>query len=304
MKPRFTLRGRIGLALLALLGTAPLWLWALNGVLLARGTLPRQGQVVATSARPAALASNQVKVMAFNIAKCFVYEGRGRLAGRAAVEARLAGIAALVREQNPDLLFLSEAVWEGGWGGVNQVTELARATGLTNYVFGENFCFGWPGHRVISGNAILSRDRPLRAVDNPDLPGRRPFWVTRNNRRALRAEWGMESGELALVSLHNDSFVPTNNVAQVRFLLERAGAGPAVWAGDFNATPESESMQLLRRSARFSAAWAGPPTLPNERPDRTIDYILAPAAWTVVEHRVLTNSWSDHCAVVTTFRRP
>jgi endonuclease/exonuclease/phosphatase family metal-dependent hydrolase len=301
--PRPTRRGRIGRALLALLGTAPLWLWALNGTWLAHGTHPRQGQVVAASARPAAVATNHVTVMAFNIAKCFVYEARGRLADRAAVEARLAGVAGLVREQNPDLLFLSEAVWEGGWGGVNQVAELARATGLTNYVFGENFCFGWPGHRLVCGNAILSRGRPVRALANPDLPGRRPFWVTRNNRRALRAEWGMESGVLELVSLHNDSFVPTNNVAQVRFLLERAGGGPAVWAGDFNATPDSESMHLLRRSGRFSAEWAGPPTLPNVNPDRTIDYVLGPAAWTVVQHRVLTNSWSDHCAVVTTFRR-
>ena len=184
----------MGPALLALLGTAPLWLWVLNGTFLARGTRPRQGHVVAASARPTASVSNQVTVMAFNIAKCFVYEGRGRLADRAAVEARLAGVAALVREQNPDLLFLSEAVWEGGWGGVNQVTELAWGTGLTNYVFGENFCFGWPGHRLVCGNAILSRGPPLRALANPDLPGRRPFWVTRNNRRALLAAWGPAPG--------------------------------------------------------------------------------------------------------------
>ena len=88
MIPRFTRRVRIGRVLLAMLGTAPLWLWALNGTWLARGTHPRQGQVVAASARPAALATNHVTVMAFNIAKCFVHEGRGRLSGRDAVEAR------------------------------------------------------------------------------------------------------------------------------------------------------------------------------------------------------------------------
>ena len=220
------------------------------------------------------------------------------------MQARIAGLAELVRTSQPDLLFLSEAVWEGGWGGVNQVTELAGATGLTNYVFGENFCFGWPGHRLISGNAILSRGPALRARANLDLPGRRPFWITRNNRRALRAEWGDAADALRLVALHNDSFVPTNNLAQVRYLLERAGSGPEVWAGDFNATPESDSLRLLRQSGRFTGEWAGPPTLPNEAPDRTIDYVLGPAAWTVVAHRVLTNRWSDHCAVVTTFRRP
>lgn len=303
MNPRGAPRRRARLLLGALLLTSPALLWVLNGTLLARGIEPRQGRVAAAIPVSARVGSDRVTIMAFNLAKGFVYEGRGRLADRAAVEARVAGVADLVRAQDPDLLFLSEVVWEGGWGGVNQVTELARATGLTNYVFGENFCFGWPGHRLISGNAILSRDVPVRTLGNPDLPGRRPFWVTRNNRRALLAEWGAGASSLLLVSLHNDSFVPTNNLAQVRFLLERVGARPAVWAGDFNATPDSESMQLLRRSGRFATVWSGPPTIPNERPDRTIDYVLGPAAWTVVEHRVLTNRWSDHCAVVTTFRR-
>ena len=55
--------------MLALLGTAPFWLWALNGTLLARGARPRQGHVVAAAARPTASAANQVTVMAFNIAK-------------------------------------------------------------------------------------------------------------------------------------------------------------------------------------------------------------------------------------------
>lgn len=280
----------------------PPLLFVLNGLVLAKGRFPRAGQV--RSAVPVRFGAEAggVSIMAFNVAKGFVDQGGGRFADRADVQARLDGVAALVRTQHPDYLFLSEVAWAAGWRGVNQVTYLAEATGLTNWLFGENFCFGVPGYRIISGNAVLSRHGALRPVGNPDLAGRRPFYRTRNNRRMLVAESVIGGAPVRLYALHNDSFVPTNNLAQVAQILAHVGGRPAVLAGDFNATPDSASMGLLRASGRFSAEWSGPPTLPNVAPDRTIDYILAPAAWRVVEHRVLTNGVSDHCAVWTRFQ--
>jgi endonuclease/exonuclease/phosphatase family metal-dependent hydrolase len=246
-------------------------------------------------------ADGEVRIMAFNIAKGFVYLGRGRFAEAGEVRARLDGIAAMVRAENPDLLFLSEIAWEAGWGGVNQVTYLATHTGLTNWAFGENFCLGFPGHRLVSGNAILTRLPDLRALANPDLPGHRPFYVTRNNRRALVAE-GLIGGEpVRLYALHNDSFVPTNNLAQMRWLLTDAAGHRSIMAGDFNETPRSPSLRALLDTGAFAGVTDGPPTMPNTNPDRTIDYIFAPADWRVLRHAVLTNDVSDHCAVVTAF---
>lgn len=288
---------RVAALLAAVAALVPV-LFLVNGLLLAAGTTPRAGSVAGANAgvsRPDGLT-----LMSFNIAKGFAYLGRARFASPVEVRARMDGIAALVRAEHPDYLFLSEAAWESGPGSVNQITYLASATGLTNWVFGENFCLGVPGYRMISGNAVLSRGA-LRGIANPDLPGRRPFFVTRNNRRALVAETEAGGAPLRLYSLHNDSFVPTNNLAQVHFLLAHAQGMPAVFAGDFNAASGSDSLQALRQSGRFAGEWSGPPTIPNIAPDRAIDFILAPSDWTLREHRVLTNSLSDHCAVVSRF---
>jgi endonuclease/exonuclease/phosphatase family metal-dependent hydrolase len=289
----------IGLAALAVLIPA---LFAANGLLLAGGTRPRMGRVVAAVPPQVHHPTGAVSVVSFNIAKCFVHLGKGRLAGNSSVQARLDEVASIVRGESPDVLFLSEIAWEAGWGGINQVTYLAEHTGLTNWAFGENFCFGFPGYRVISGNAILTHHPVLKALENPDLPGRRPFFVTRNNRRVLVGEIVLHGEAIRLYSIHNDSFVPTNNLAQMMWILDHTRGHRAIMAGDFNATPQSPSLRALRQSDSFAGEWAGPPTLPNVNPDRTIDFIFGPTPWEVVRHRVLTNGASDHCAVATVFR--
>jgi endonuclease/exonuclease/phosphatase family metal-dependent hydrolase len=290
---------KIATAILCFLLLVP-GLFLANGLLLARGTVPRSGHVV-SSMHIDASASNEVRVMAFNIAKCFVYVGGGRLAPSGQVRDRLDEIARIVRGEQPDVLFLSEIAWEAGWGGVNQVTYLAEHTGMTNWAFGENFCFGFPGHRVVSGNAILTRKPTLKALANPDLPGRRPFYITRNNRRALVAKAVLGGEPIRLYSLHNDSFVPTNNLAQMEWLLADARGHRSIMAGDFNETPRSPSLRQLAKSGMFAGVAEGPPTIPNVSPDRTIDYIFGPAGWHVLRHSVITNSVSDHCAVFTVF---
>jgi endonuclease/exonuclease/phosphatase family metal-dependent hydrolase len=277
-------------------------LFVINGLLLAKGQTPRSGHVVATIPADVHHQTGVVEVLSINAAKGFVYLGCGKLEKKAAVQARLDELAALVRREKPDYLFLSEIVWEAGWNGINQVTYLAKSTGLTNWIFGENFCFGFPGHRVVSGNAILTHHPVLTALDNPDLPGRQPFYITRNNRRMLVGETRIGAETIRLYSLHNDSFVPTNNLAQVERILDHVRGHPAILAGDFNAMPDSPSIQALKNSGLFAGVWSGPSTFQNVNPVRTIDYIFGPAQWEVCEHRVLTNSATDHCAVWTSFQ--
>lgn len=238
--------------------------------------------------------------MAFNIAKCFVYGGGWTCATRASVESRLGAIAGIIREANPDVVCLSEIVRECGPRHVDQVTYLAGHTALTNWAFGECFSFGLPFCRMVSGNAILSR-YPVRPLANIDLAGRRPFYITKNNRRALAARVEAPAGGMTVWSLHNDSFRPSNNLAQVRQLLADPRSEGAFMAGDFNARPSDASLLALRRSGRFAGVFDGPFTFPAEAPSRTIDFILAPSRYSVVAHAVVANRASDHCAVVTTF---
>lgn len=239
--------------------------------------------------------------MAFNIAKCFVSTGGLSFESEDVVLGRLSQIAAIIRGQNPDIVCLSEAMTEAGPCDVNQVQVLAKQTGLKHWAFGENYCFGFPLFRVVGGNAILSR-HPIEVLTNLSLAGRQSFYVTKNNRRALLARVSIPGRPVCVWSLHNDSFDMANSAAQIEQLLEHDATIGSVMAGDFNAGPDSGAIQTLLESGQFAGAVNGDPTFPAESPDQRIDFVFGPRDWEVVDHRVIGNDVSDHCAVLTVFR--
>jgi endonuclease/exonuclease/phosphatase family metal-dependent hydrolase len=297
-KRRMWRRATLGLIACLALGVG-LFVW--NGLVLAAGERPVIGTVSANVVT--AGAKTQVKVFAWNLAKCFVHQGGMSFASTAEVETRLRSIANVIREQNPDVVFLSEVVTECTMCDVDQVAFLARETGMTHWAFGENFNFGLPFFRIIGGNAILCRS-PLRPVANPDLAGRRAFYYTFNNRRVLWCRAAFEGTDVLLGAIHTDSFDLENNLAQTEQILAYAASQPTILAGDFNARPTDPSLAAVRDSHRFAGAIDGPLTFPADTPDRRIDYIFAPKTWTLLDSRVLPGLASDHRAVVSTFRVP
>ncbi len=287
------------LALAFLLLALPAGLFALNGLVLAARETPVM-RSVGVEPGPSASGPGEVTVLAYNIAKAFVNPGGLRFDTRANVEARLRAMAAVIRAGKPDVVFLSEAITECAPCDVDQVAFLARECGLPHVAAGENYNVGLPFVRVVGGNAILSRV-PLTPVTNVNLVGRGPFWKTGNNRRALVVQADFGTGPTLLAALHNDSYDIRNNEAQVRQLLALVGDRPAVLAGDFNSQPHQKPILALRESGKFTGAWDGPPTyLDGDRKER-IDFILAPAAWTHVESRVVENDVSDHRPLVSRF---
>lgn len=303
MSRLFSTRHLLWLAPLAIL-LILLSLFVVNGTVLSSGETPLSG----TTTHPAADLSTknqpfEVKVLAWNLAKCFVYqEGAGIwFEPREAIENRLGRMAAVINAEKPDLVFLSETIKECGPCPVDQVVRLGELTGLHSWAFGENFNFGIPGYRVVGGNAILSR-WPLTAVANPSLVGRKPFWITKNNRRVLWCSVDLAGKPVLLASIHNDSFDLGNNLRQVQQILDFLGDRPAILAGDFNARPGDSSIEWLRTSGRFSGTFDGPDTFPSDNPDRRIDFILAPASWQLVESRVIADEVSDHRPVVSVFK--
>ncbi|MFN0054194.1 MAG: endonuclease/exonuclease/phosphatase family protein [Planctomycetales bacterium] len=289
----------VGLLLLAAALTA---LFVVNGTLLSRGETP----TVEILSEPSGDAWEDrrpltVKVLAFNIAKCFAYQEGATFEDVGAVRQRIEEISKLIRAEQPDYVFLSEVLAECGPCPVNQGAEVARATGMHVWAFGENFNFGIPKYRVVGGNAILSR-WPIETVGNPSLAGRRPFYVTKNNRRVLWCATRIGGERVLLASIHNDSFNRINNAQQMQQILDFVGDQPAILAGDFNALPEWEAIQLVRESGWFSKPIEEPLTFPSDAPDRRIDYVFAPASWELLDDRVLDNTVSDHRAVVATFR--
>lgn len=291
---------RIPLAVLLLIVVVPLGLFALNGTVLATG----ERAVVATlpDVPPSDPPGETVTVVSYNVAKGFAHKKGLEFDTPENVKARMARMADAVKAEQPDLVFLSEVMTEATPCPVNQLDEFARGVGLNHRAFGENYNFGLPFCRVVGGNAILSRT-PLTPVANISLAGRKPFWDTKNSRRALFASTELHGRAVLLGSVHNDSFDRRNNAVQVRELLDFIADRPCVLAGDFNAKPTEEPIKLLKESGRFAGAFDGPPTFPADAPERRIDYIFAPPDWEHLETRVIDEpKASDHRPVVARFR--
>lgn len=291
---------RIPLLILALVVLLPLLLFTLNGTVLANG----ERAVVSSRAEivPPTSGDETVTVVSYNVAKGFAQKSGLTFDTTANVTERIGRMAEVVRAENPDLVFLSEVMTECTPCPVDQLDELAVKIGLPHRAFGENYCFGLPFCRVVGGNAILSRT-PMTPVANLSLSGRKPFWDTKNSRRALFASTEIRGQTFLLGSLHNDSYDRKNNTTQVRDLLSFIGDRPCLLAGDFNAKPSEESISLLAQSGRFTGAFDGPPTYPADAPSQRIDFAFAPAGWEHVETRVIDEpKASDHRPVVAKFR--
>lgn len=288
---------RVRVILIALLaaGLAVPILFAFNGLVLAANNSPRVG----TTKHATRVPDGEVRIVAYNIAKCFVQRGGFRFRSRASVESRLDRLAEVINAHDPHLVFLSEAIFECAPCPINQVTELADRCAMHAWGFGENYNIGLPLFRIAGGNAILATV-PLEGVDNIDLPGRRPFWVTRNNRRALWMQAEIAGEPLLLAAMHNDSFDRDNNLRQTELLLDFLGNRQGIMAGDFNAEPDWASMQTLQEHG-FAGEFDSPPTYPAEAPERPIDFILAPPGWQLIKHQVIQDQASDHCAVFAKF---
>lgn len=291
---------RIPLGVLFLLVIVPLGLFTLNGTLLSNGERAVAGTFpnIESSSAPGEV----VTVVSYNVAKGFAQKKGLEFDSPENVKARMDRMADVVRAENPDLVFLSEVMTEATPCPVNQLEEMARGVGLNHWAFGENYCFGLPFYRVVGGNAILSRT-PLTPVANLSLSGRKPFWDTKNSRRALFASAELHGRTVLLGSLHNDSYSRANNVIQVRELLAFIADRPCLLAGDFNANPTEEPIKLLKESNRFTGAFDGPPTFPADAPEKRIDFVFAPPEWEHVETRVIDEpKASDHRPVVAKFR--
>ncbi len=273
-----------------------------NGLFFAARTSP-YGRTTRHAPRRFDHGQRTVKIMAWNLAKAFAITNEGRFDSVAAVNARLEHFAQVIRDEDPDFVFLSEVMVAAGPMHYDQVLFLVEAAEMHAWAFGENYNIGVPGFRAVGGNAILSR-YPIEPLANPNLAGRRPFFVGRNNRRVLWCTVHLAGQELLLASIHNDSFNLENNRKQTQEILDFAGARPAILAGDFNAEPGTPSIDLVLSSRNAAGDVHAGPTFPADAPTRRLDYIFAPSRWELLEFRILEDTVSDHLPIVAVYRIP
>ena len=291
-------RWRWLLATFVILIAIPVLLFLFNGLILAQGEKPATGRYADIPLT--AQSDTEVTIVAYNIAKGFAHIGGRSFQSPEEVRTHLRAMADAIRAEQPDFVFLSEALWDCGPCDVDQVAFLAHELGLPYFALGENYNVGVPFYRIAGGNAILSKV-PLTPYVNLSLPGRKPFYVTENNRRGLVVQTWLNKKPVWLVALHNDSFDHANNARQMQMIHDHFSRDTVI-AGDFNAKPNEPAVQLLRDSNQYVGEFDGPPTYPSDTPNQRIDYILAPSTWTHLETRVIDSQASDHRPVVARFR--
>jgi endonuclease/exonuclease/phosphatase family metal-dependent hydrolase len=209
-------------------------------------------------------------------------------------------LAALLDSVSPHIVFLQEVDrGTGRSGGVDQLAELARGTGLYP-VFARTMAFDGGEY----GTAILTR-LPLLDTATVALPVAVPEELSARYyepRALLHAIVETAAGPLHLLGTHLDHHGPPffrhPQLFQIlAHLAERVTAEEAViFAGDLNAEPEAAEVRAL--SLHYTDAWrecgsGEGRTYPADRPLRRIDYVFLRGARCTTAV-VLDAQLSDH----------
>lgn len=207
------------------------------------------------------------------------------------IKEHLDHVAQLIREQQPDIVILSEMAQNILPFENNLVGYLAARSEMHNWAFGEinDRQIGWV--RYIGGNAILSR-YSMQLVPQPSDQLPSPLVILKFPYQSI-----------LIAGVHNDHQSWETNLKQTQQILQTIETRPAILGGDFNVPPESPSIRLLESNGQFSGEFHGPPTSPLvDDPPITIDFVFAPIVWKLIEHRTIANKISDHKAVLSIFK--
>jgi len=206
--------------------------------------------------------------------------------------------AEIVKSVQPDLVALQEVDQSTErTGGVNQLEEIARLTGM-HAEFGKAMDYSGGSYGV----AVLSR-WPIVSTRNDPLPTH----PDREPRTAFTALVRLDAAGplLQFTSTHLDQGREEGNrltqAAHLNALAAREGA-QEILAGDMNSRPDADVMKILER--QWTNATTADPSLPlaaDGRPRFRGDYILVRPTdcWRVIEATVLDDRVaSDHRPVI------
>lgn len=216
----------------------------------------------------------------------------------------LPGVAEYLSQSHADIIALQEVQEEEG---TNTAEKLALAMGYrVSYLFSAEY--PWEGKTMRRGNAVLSK-YPITASHRYELSSIHP-------RTALGTDIQIGDTTMHIVSVHlipNYPDSPHLQREQVTALLGALGGNNTIIMGDFNATPESEPIQLMGRhfhdtDRRQLPSWClypdGPGTAKKESVTAKYDYIWATDDLTLTNFAVGDSMASDHLPVSATLILP
>jgi endonuclease/exonuclease/phosphatase family metal-dependent hydrolase len=211
----------------------------------------------------------------------------------------IAAIANVIKQQQPDIVALQEIDVNTERSGktVDEAKELARLTGMQSY-----FSKGIDYQGGEYGIAVLSRF-PMEGMKRIPLPTDE---ATKGEPRTLgTVVIKLPKGhKMVFAFTHLDAQrAATNRLLQIRKITEvlQSEQLPVVIAGDFNAAPGSDVINILDDNFTRTCLTGCGFTIPVENPNKTIDFIAyKPSAnFTVVEHKVINEKYaSDHLPVL------
>lgn len=274
---------------------------------------------------PDEVSRTQIKLATFNIAHGRGPEGSNWSQWGNDKPARIAEIAAAIRQWDADIVVLNEVDFDSSWSGrQNQAESIAREAGFPYRVEQTNFDLQLGSLRWRFGNAVISKlpivDARLVALPEPSsieslLAGSKQAAVVR-----LRVS---ETQEVQLLAVHLDPRNEDIRVQAVDRILALAAADDRallIAAGDFNSTFTSlpggqrgkhgvNAIEILHNSSLFhlrspSSNVLPQPTFPADHPRLAIDWIAIPKAWTFQDYQVRRVRLSDHLPVTATLGWP
>lgn len=223
------------------------------------------------STAQAADTSRPLRVMALNISTSNAGYGK---------------VVALIRERQPDLVFMSEV-------REDLLTVLRAELGDTYpYLHAEP-------SRMTLGIAFLSR-QPFRTVETVTIAGR--------GRRYLRAELDWQGEAITVVGIHplppmrGEWATSRNREIALMGELANASTQPLILLGDLNASPWSTPMRSLLATTDLHYALQGHGVwitwqLAGDLLGAPLDYILVSPTWRVADYVEGGDIGSDHLPI-------
>jgi len=207
----------------------------------------------------------------------------------------LDAVAGIINSLKPDLVALQEVDNKTTRAkGLDLTAELSQRTGMQG-IFGKAMDYAGGGY----GEAVLTRHSIIYTKNNllPNTPNAEP-------RAALEIQIELPNKErIVFVGTHldhlRDQINRMNQAGRIKELYQDYDL-PIILAGDLNAAPGSDPINLLSEQWSYAAQDDPQPTMPSVRPRRKIDYIMykPKERWKVIEVRVIDEKVaSDHCPV-------
>lgn len=229
--------------------------------------------------------------------------------------ARLARIAQVIREADPDIVVLNEADFDSHWSyGLNQAEVLARALGYRAWVEQRNYDLRIPFATLSFGNAVLSRFPIEEARWIRIAPHSRMEAMVFGAKSASVVHLDTFWGRISVVPVHLEVRSEETRLSAIPTLdsLQIENSAPLVLAGDFNSSPPGWPGAGPRTAlgALLDRGWSNPRaeaepnplewTFPTYDPARAIDWVLVEPPLRAVEAEVVegAGALSDHAPVL------